>query len=389
MSHRKFEHPRYGNLGFLPKKRCRRGRGRVKHFPKDDPAKKPHLTAFIGFKAGMTHILREVEKPGSKLHKKEVIEPVTIIETPPMVIVGLTGYVETYRGVRSYKTVWAQHLNDEVKRRFYKNYYKSKKAAFRKYAAGFDESKLKSELEDIKKHCSVVRAIAHTQNKKAGCNNTKGQRKAHIMEIQVNGGNVAAKVDFAYSLFEKAVSVDTVFAKDEMIDTIAITKGKGTEGVVARWGVSRLPRKTHRGLRKVGCIGAWHPAAVKWTVPRAGQMGFHHRTEINKKVYKLGKAGEASHKATTDFDMTEKDITPMGGFPQYGVVKEDYLLVKGSVPGTRKRAITLRQSVFKPTTRNALEEISIKFIDTASKFGKGRFQTSEEKAAFYGRTKAQ
>lgn len=79
----------------------------------------------------------------------------------------------------------------------------------------------------------------------------------------------------------------------------------------------------------------------------------------------------------------------MGGFPQYGVVKEDYLLVKGSVPGTRKRAITLRQSVFKPTTRNALEEISIKFIDTASKFGKGRFQTSEEKAAFYGRTKAQ
>ena len=238
--------------------------------------------------------------------------------------------------MRSYKTVWAQHLNDEVKRRFYKNYYKSKKAAFRKYAAGFDESKLKSELEDIKKHCSVVRAIAHTQarpaprparrrpappllcrltvpslflvsqNKKAGCNNTKGQRKAHIMEIQVNGGNVAAKVDFAYSLFEKAVSVDTVFAKDEMIDTIAITKGKGTEGVVARWGVSRLPRKTHRGLRKVGCIGAWHPAAVKWTVPRAGQMGFHHRTEINKKVYKLGKAGEASHKATTDFDMTEK-----------------------------------------------------------------------------------
>merc|ERR1719240_1221511 len=170
-----------------------------------------------------------------------------------------------------------------------------------------------------------------------------------------------------------------------MIDTIAITKGKGTEGVVARWGVSRLPRKTHRGLRKVGCIGAWHPAAVKWTVPRAGQMGFHHRTEINKKVYKLGKAGEASHKATTDFDMTEKDITPMGGFPQYGVVKEDYLLVKGSVPGTRKRAITLRQSVFKPTTRNALEEISIKFIDTASKFGKGRFQTSEEKAAFASR----
>jgi len=76
--------PRYGNLGFLPKKRCRRGRGRCKAFPKDDSAKKPHLTAFIGFKAGMTHIMREVERPGSKMHKKEIIEPVTILETPAM-----------------------------------------------------------------------------------------------------------------------------------------------------------------------------------------------------------------------------------------------------------------------------------------------------------------
>jgi ribosomal protein L3 len=74
---------------------------------------------------------------------------------------------------------------------------------------------------------------------------------------------------------------------NEMIDTIAITKGHGTQGVVQRWGVTRLPRKTHRGLRKVACIGAWHPARVKWTVARAGQQGFFHRTEINKKVYKV------------------------------------------------------------------------------------------------------
>lgn len=71
---------------------------------------------------------------------------------------------------------------------------------------------------------------------------------------------------------------------NEMIDTIAITRGHGVQGVVQRWGVTRLPRKTHRGLRKVACIGAWHPARVSWTVARAGQQGFHHRTEINKKV---------------------------------------------------------------------------------------------------------
>lgn len=94
----------------------------------------------------------------------------------------------------------------------------------------------------------------------------------------MNGGTIAQKVDFAYGLFEKAVPVSTVFSMNEMIDAIAITKGHGTEGVVTRWGVSRLPRKTHRGLRKVACIGAWHPARVSWTVPRSGAMGYNHRT---------------------------------------------------------------------------------------------------------------
>lgn len=109
----------------------------------------------------------------------------------------------------------------------------------------------------------------------------------HYCRPQVNGGGVPEKVDFAYQLFEKAVTVDSVFQPNEMIDTIAITKGRGTEGVVTRWGVTRLPRKTHRGLRKVACVGAWHPARLQWSVARAGQHGFHHRTEINKKVYRV------------------------------------------------------------------------------------------------------
>ena len=55
-------------------------------------------------------------------------------------------------------------------------------------------------------------------------------------------------------------------------------------GVTSRWHTKKLPRKTHRGLRKVACIGAWHPARVAFSVARAGQKGYHHRTEINKKV---------------------------------------------------------------------------------------------------------
>ncbi|EFJ30452.1 hypothetical protein SELMODRAFT_270706 [Selaginella moellendorffii] len=389
MSHRKFEHPRHGSLGFLPRKRAQRHRGKVKSFPRDDPTKKPHLTAFMGYKAGMTHIVREVEKPGSKLHKKETCEAVTIIETPPLIIVGVVAYIKTPRGLRSLNTVWAQHLSDDLKRRFYKNFYKSKKKAFTKYAKKYDTDEgkkgIEHELERMKKYGSVIRVLAHTKVR-----NLKGikQKKAHLMEIQVNGGTTAEKVDFAYNFFEKAVPIDSVFRKDEMIDVIGVTKGHGYEGVVTRWGVTRLPRKTHRGLRKVACIGAWHPARVSFTVARAGQNGYHHRTEMNKKIYKIGKQGQDSHKASTEFDTTDKDITPMGGFAHYGVVNEDYIMIKGCCMGVRKRVITLRQSLWKQTSRNALEDIKLKFVDTSSKFGHGRFQTSLEKAKVFGKVKA-
>ena len=107
MSHRKFEAPRHGNLGFAPRRRTKHHRGRIRSFPKDDSKKPCHFTAFAWFKAGMTHILREVEKPGSKLHKKECVEAVTVIETPPMVVVGMVGYIDTPRGLRALSTVWA------------------------------------------------------------------------------------------------------------------------------------------------------------------------------------------------------------------------------------------------------------------------------------------
>ncbi|KAM0986163.1 hypothetical protein ACFX13_013630 [Malus domestica] len=217
------------------------------------------------------------------------------------------------------------------------------------------------------------------------------QKKAHLMEIQVNRGTIAQKVEFARSFFEKQIPIDAVFQKDEMIDIIGGTKGKGYEGVVTCWGVTRLPHKTHRGLRKVACIGAWHLARVSFTVARAGQNGYHHRTEMNKKIYKLGKAGQESHTAVTEFDRTEKDVVKddyIGGFPHYGVVKDDYILIKGCCVGPKKRVVTLRQSLLKQTSRLALEDIKLKFIDTSSKFGHGRFQTTQEKQKYYGRLKA-
>merc|ERR1712217_365586 len=288
--------------------------------------------AAMGYKAGMTTIVRDLDRPGAKLHKKEIVEAATVIETPPMMVVGLVGYIETPRGLRSLTTVWAEHLSDELKRRFYKNWYKSKK-------------------------------------------------KAYLMEVQINGGSIADKVDFGHGLLEKPVEIDSIFEQDEMIDCIAITKGHGYQGVTSRWGTKKLPRKTHKGLRKVACIGAWHPSHVQWTVARAGQMGYHHRTSVNHKVYRIGKGTDEGN-ASTDFDVSKKQITPMGGFVRYGEVKNDFVLLKGSVPGVKKRVMTLRKSMFTHTARRALER-----IDTSSKFGHGAYQTPAEKRQFMGTLK--
>merc|ERR1712158_151342 len=210
MSHRKFSAPRHGSMGFYPKKRAARHRGKVKAFPKDDSSKPVHLTAFLGYKAGMTHIVREANRPGSKVNKKDIVEAVTIIETPPMACVGVVGYIKTPRGLRALKTVWAQHLSEECKRRFYKNWSKSKKKAFSKAAMKWTDDQGKKEIEKV-------------------------------------------------------------LAKDEMIDLVGVTKGKGFKGVTSRWHTKKLPRKTHKGLRKVACIGAWHPSRIQFTVARAGQ----------------------------------------------------------------------------------------------------------------------
>jgi len=362
--------------------------GRFKSYPKDDKSKAVHLTGFIGYKAGMSHVVREVARQGHKLNKKEVIEPVTIIDTPPMVGVGIVGYIETPRGLRAFKTVWAEHISDEAKRRFYKNWGKSKKLAFAKNQKKWTENKASQEaaINKIKKYCQVVRLIAHTQMKLLPLK----QKKAHIIELQVNGGSSADKVDFAKGLFEQQISVGSVFAKDDNTDCIGVTQGHGRKGVTSRWGTKKLPRKTHRGLRKVACIGAWHPSRVSYTVARGGQKGYHHRVEINKKIYRLGagyktEGGKVDmNNGSTEADLTEKSINPVGGFPHYGDVKNDFIMIKGSCMGVRKRPILLRKPLLVHYKRKDLEKIDLKSIDTTSKFGHGRFQTIKEKRKFMG-----
>jgi len=148
------------------------------------------------------------------------VEAVTIIEAPPMIVCGMVGYYETPRGLKSCTTAWAQHLSKECKRRFYKNWCKSKeKKAFTRYAKKYTEGNgIADEKEKLLKHCTSLRLLCHTQIQKLNFR----QKKAHICEIQVNGGSMADKIAFAEELFEKPVEISSVFQQNEMIDTIAI-----------------------------------------------------------------------------------------------------------------------------------------------------------------------
>lgn len=308
-----------------------------------------------------------------------------------MVVVGIVGYRETPLGLKCIGTVWAHHVSTAFKRRYYKNWKQSAQKAFtslkrfQKTRSGLAATR--TTLARFAKKAAVIRVIAHTQQQKLR-NHRILTKKAHIAEIQVNGGTIAQKIEMAKNLLEKEVRVDTVFQQSEACDVVAVTKGHGFEGVVHRWGVACLPRKTHRGLRKVACIGAWHPERVSFTVARAGQNGYHHRTTLNKKIYRIGRSAftDASN-ATTEHDITKKTITPLGGFQGYGIVRNDYVMIKGSVNGPRRRVITLRRPMAPQTSRMLTEQIKLKFIDTSSQMGHGRFQTKKEKQTWFGLSK--
>ncbi|CAO3581030.1 unnamed protein product [Absidia cylindrospora] len=141
-----------------------------------------------------------------------------------------------------------------------------------------------------------------------------------------------------WNMLGNILTVGSIFEEDKMVDIIGTTNGHGFEGVTHRWGTKKLPRKTHRGLRKVACIGAWHPSRVMYSVPRAGQRGYHRRTEINKKIYRTDTKSGA-----TEYDVTDKQITPMGGFPHDGVVNDDFMMIKGYCTGAKKRVLTIRK----------------------------------------------
>ncbi|MDY7082138.1 MAG: 50S ribosomal protein L3, partial [Halobacteria archaeon] len=189
------------------------------------------------------------------------------------------------------------------------------------------EDEIREALDDG--DVAEVRAISYTL---PGEISSVPRKTPDVMEIPV-GGNAEGAFNHALELLEDEVENEDVHRPGEYIDVSAITKGKGTQGPVKRWGV-RLRKGKHKRQgwrRRIGNLGPWHPSRVRSTVPQQGQMGYHQRTEENKRVIALGDDGD--------------DATPEGGFVNYGEVSNPYILLKGSVPGPKKRLVRTRHAV--------------------------------------------
>lgn len=312
MGHRKYHAPKHGSLSYLPRHRAKRWMGRVRYWPTSVDETKP--LGFVGYKAGMTYVIGTDNRQGSLTYGREIVLPVTILETPPMIVAAVRLYESTVNGLRTLCEAWMEVPPAEFRR-------------ILTLPEKFSTQDALNKLESVIGKASELRLVMSTQPKLAKI----GRKTPELLEVRLGGKNLKDQFEYAKAILGKEVKISDVFAEGGWIDVIGITKGKGIQGPVKRWGIRKLWHKSRKTVRGVGSIGGWTPHYVMYSVPRAGQMGFHQRTEYNKQILKIGNDGT--------------EITPKGGFIRYGLIENQYIMLKGTVPGPAKRAITLRLAV--------------------------------------------
>lgn len=326
MGARKKHAPRRGSLGVRPRKRASRIVPRIKSWPELD-IETPMPLAFLGYKAGMTHVIMIDDRPGTTTHGREIFVPVTIVETPDMVAAAIRVYgYDPNIGLYTLTEAWASP--ETLKEKYNVDVYR----LVPNLKPGDPEKKVKK-MEELLPRIYDVRIIALTRPRLV---KGLGKKKPDAIEIKIAGGSIEDRFNYAVKLLGNTFSVRDVFKEGQLVDVIAVTKGKGFQGVIKRYGVKELPRwHKHRKGSRSG-PGTRGPATTfSWSeVPQPGQMGYHRRTEYNKRILMIGDDGFK--------------ITPAGGFLHYGVVRNTFVMLAGSIPGTPKRPIVLRHPV-RPT----------------------------------------
>lgn len=336
MGHRKKNAPRRGSLAYLPRGRAARQTGRIRYWPTSID-KGPKILGFAGYKAGMTHLFYVEDHPQSPNFGKEISQAVTVVETPPVLVCGIRAYIKSIHGLRVIAEAWVKDPPKDLERVF-------------TLPENFDSENGLKKMEEGLASIAEVRLLIITQPRLASVS----KKRPELMEVKVDGAPAKELLDYARGLLSKTVSVSDIFREGQYVDAVAISKGKGWQGPVKRWHVRILQNKSRKTKRGVACLGPWNPHRVLYTVPRAGQMGYHQRTEYNKRILKIGVEGQ--------------DVTPAGGFVRYGVVKGSYVLLAGSVPGTMKRLVRLRVPA-RPPRKVPSESPKIVAVSLASKQG--------------------
>ena len=303
---------RSGSLQFYPRVRAKKVIPSVNWKPVSKGG--VGFMGFVGYKVGMVSVWAKDNTEKSLTKGKAIAIPATILECPAMKIYS----VRFYKNGKVMKDVVVSNDKD------------LKKSV--KVSKKIEEFK---EVEDY----DDVRVILYSGVK----NTVVDKNKADLLEIGVSG-SAEEKLNFIKEKIGKEISIGEVFSEG-LVDVRGVTKGFGTCGPVKRFGIALKSHKSEKGQRRPGSLAPWHPARVTFRAPQAGQTGYQNRITYNSLILGVGK-------------ISEKDINGKGGFEHYGIVKNDYMILKGSIPGPKKRGLVITNTI-RPTKFMAKKKFEV------------------------------
>lgn len=285
---------------------------RIRRYPKSDEGE-PKMLVHCGFKAGCIQIVSIDDREKTPNAGKQLVSLGTVLVTPPVTVVGWRGYSKDTNGYHADFDIYADTLPKRI----------TKKVNL----ATTDGKQRKAEnLNKIQRISAILAVIPQD----AGLE----QKKPYIFEAPIEGGSIPDRAKYIQNLLGKTVKVSDLFQTGGAVDVAAITKGKGWQGVIKRYGAKRKQHKSRKSVRELGSLGPISPQYVMYTVPRAGQMGFHQRVEYNKRIMMMGETKDGS-----------LEINPPGGFKHFGNVQGDYIILRGSIPGAYRRLVKIRAQI--------------------------------------------
>lgn len=333
--------PRTGSLQYYPHGRAQKETPSFRSFSVSS-AGKPKAVNFFGYKAGMIQLGGKNLRKATPSSGHDIVLNGTVIECPPVRVFGIRAMgLDDKSRVSVLTEISAEKTDRHLLRRMHS--FHQKKSEKKKKE---NPKASVSDLEKIRDGVVSIRLLVHTQPSLTNF----GKKKPDVSEIALSGKR-DDQIAFAKEKLGSDLRLSDVFDSGLLVDVKAVSKGKGMQGVIKRHNV-KMQRHKAKITRVVGSIGPWHPPTVMWTVARPGHMGYNSRTEFNKKILMIGEKG--------------KPIAPDSGFPHYGVIENDFVVVAGSVPGPSKRCVALRIAM-RPMRENRIKIDEFSFVSSVTK----------------------